>query len=132
MLNLNKETTTEGEGDVVVKDFKLSLQSVLEINLTFARDMSGYTAKVTVNGAPEEYGFEPLGDNYVLRIPVGAMLVHEDVVVAVCDSNGAQVSPTYTCSVESIAKDRIKDDSVAELVTAMMRYCEAVISAFVE
>ena len=132
VLNLNKETTTEGEGDVVVKDFKLSLQSVLEINLTFAQDMSGYTAKVTVNGAPEEYGFEPLGDNYVLRIPVGAMLVHEDVVVAVCDSNGAQVSPTYTCSVESIAKDRIKDDSVAELVTAMMRYCEAVISAFVE
>ena len=130
-LNLTKENATAGEGAVVVNEFKLSLQSVLEINLTFAQDMTDYTAKVTMNGETKEYGFEALGENsYVLRIPVGAMLVHEDVVVEVYDSSDVKVSPTYTCSVEAIAKERIEAGVAVDLVTAMMHYCDAVINVF--
>lgn len=84
-----------------------------------------------MNGVTKEYGFEALGENsYVLRIPVGAMLVHEDVVVEVYDPTGALVTPTYTCSVESIAKDRIAAEVAVDLVTAMMHYCDAVINVF--
>lgn len=130
-LNLSKENSTDGEGEVLVNEFKLSLQSVLEINLTFAKDMTDYSAIVTVNGEDKEYGFEPLGENsYVLRIPVGAMLVHEDVAVKVFDPTGALVTPTYTCSVESIAKERIAAEVAVDLVTAMMHYCDAVINVF--
>lgn len=130
-LNLSKENSTDGEGEVLVNEFKLSLQSVLEINLTFAKDMTDYLAMVTVNGVTKEYGFEALGENsYVLRIPVGAMLVHEDVVVEVYDPTGALVTPTYTCSVESIAKERIAAEVAVDLVTAMMHYCDAVINVF--
>ena len=133
-----KQNALTANKDVPMPSVGMSLQSILEINLGFMKDLRSYEAHVTVDGetttiSGEDFEYYSQYGMTIIRIPIGAMKVRSEYTISLHVPGGERVSPTYICSAEGFAKNYIagtSDETAIALATAMMRYGDAVIAAF--
>ena len=125
--NITAENTVTGTGSITVRATSLSLQQKVDLQLVFTNVMTGYKAVVTLaDGEP----FEVYPDGNMKRFTLTALpyKMRETYTVVICDATtGEAVSPTYTYSIESVAKTKLGNtEAFDQLVYAMLNYGDAV------
>ena len=124
---ITAESTVTGTGSVTVRSTSLSLQEKVDLQLIFKDQMTGYKAVVTLAGG-EPFEVEPDGNMKKFSLVALPYKMRETYTVVICNAEtGEVVSPTYTYSVESVAKTKLGNTAaVDQLVYAMMNYGDAV------
>ena len=125
--NVSAENTVSGTGSMTVRSTSLSLQQKVDLQLIFKGDMTGYKAVVTLEGG-EPFEVYPDGNMKKFSLVSLPYKMRDTYTVVICDAEtGEPVSPTYTYSVESVAKTKLgSSEAFDKLIYAMLNYGDSV------
>lgn len=122
-----------GSGSITVANYNVSYQSRVEIQFMITGDVSNCELRAvlgettTTVGNVEFVPVEGFAGYYIAAIPVKAANMRDSLSVGFYDcTTGEAVSTVYTCSVESVAAERLIGTSSEAVAYALLKYGDSV------
>ena len=129
---IEDDVRVEGSGAIAPMFKALNIEAKVEYQMIFAKDMSAYEAHVTIGTQQTQVidgaTFVPYSGYYAMVIAFEPVYMRDQITITFHDkATQEQVSASYIGSVEGYAAGKLA--TLPGIVTAMMRYSDAVVTA---